>query len=168
MFLHTARRREVALCVNVTAEASLSECHAALSGLRAGALTWTEPELFCIEAQLPAPDVSFAYGVTRLRLRLRDAEGHNGTRTEVLAVFEPSSSPARTVRESDALHAAFDTPLMRQYTELGISAEQMRSIEVRYRAAACWAVALLGAFALDEFASELEGANLVRVVSRRL
>jgi hypothetical protein len=168
VFLHATRRRGEAICVSITAESSLSACYDALAGLRTGALTWTEPELFCIEAQLPAPDISFAYGVTRLRLRLRDAEGHNGTRTEVLAVFEPSASKAVTVRESDALHAAFDTPLMRQYTDLGLSAEQMREVEVRYRAAASWATTLLEALSLHPLAAALAGANLVRVVSRRL
>jgi hypothetical protein len=57
---------------------------------------------------------------------------------------------------------------MRQYTDLGLSAEQMREVEVRYRAAASWATTLLEALSLHPLAAALAGANLVRVVSRRL
>lgn len=167
VFLSTSRRRRDALCASFIAPFSPEECYTAISSLRDAATTWTEPELFCIDALFQAPKVSFATGSTTARIRLRHSSEHQG-HTEVRAVFEPSQHAPHTTRHADALHAALDTPLMRQYQAIGCSAEQMRDIEQRYRACATWTTALLEALHADAFASELAGANIARVVTRRL
>lgn len=167
VFFSASHRRREALCVSFTVELTPEECLTAISTLRNNATTWSEPELFCVNALFQAPNVSFATGSTTLRLRLRQSSEHPG-HTEVRAVFEPSASPSHTIREADALHAAFDTPLMRQYLAIGFSAEQMRDIEQRYRACASWAAMLLGILRATDLASELDGASLAALVSRRL
>ena len=171
------RNRAPAICVRVHTSASPTNALASLSHMQAAALTWHEPELFCIDALFASAHSGtiLARGGTRMFLRLSDharALGSDtiggGRYTTIEATFIPSNiRHGNFAAELDTLHAPLGTWIFSEYAKRGYSEAQMLDVEHTYRTAASWMAEVVTALGVAGMADAVSGANLADLVSRR-
>jgi hypothetical protein len=168
--------RAPALCVRVHVATTPTDALNALVDVRCDALTWYEPELFCIDALFATSfqNTMLAHGGTRMYLRLTPIDGQALTPpaqnpiTRIDAVFIPSKTKMGDHRQGlDTLHAPLHTWIFTEYAKRGYNEAQMLDVERMYRTAASWLAEVVTAVGASGLADAVTGANLADLVSRR-